>query len=165
MTEKDGQHIWRLKHFNRPTYCNVCRSMLLGLGKQGLCCNCKSSVLSTGGTPAPLGPLPGSLSYYLLHVIFCFCPLSLLPGCKYTVHNQCANNNPDPCARTFVKSKQETGVRNPTLTFHFHFPQLVWLYFCFSDLRRHLRATISSMLNDVTDVYKDPFMSLLLFFF
>uniref|UniRef100_A0AAX7VUZ7 Diacylglycerol kinase n=1 Tax=Astatotilapia calliptera TaxID=8154 RepID=A0AAX7VUZ7_ASTCA len=76
---KDGQHIWTMKHFNKPTYCSVCESMLLGLGKQGLSCNC----------------------------------------CKYIVHSQCANKNPEPCARTFVKSKQEIGVRNTMIAFNF----------------------------------------------
>ncbi|XP_034388922.1 diacylglycerol kinase, alpha b isoform X2 [Cyclopterus lumpus] len=72
MTERDGQHIWRMKHFNKPTYCNVCQSMLLGLGKQGLCCTC----------------------------------------CKYTVHSHCANKNPEPCARTFGRSRKEIGCHN-----------------------------------------------------
>uniref|UniRef100_A0A7N6ASU2 Diacylglycerol kinase n=1 Tax=Anabas testudineus TaxID=64144 RepID=A0A7N6ASU2_ANATE len=85
MIDRDGQHIWRMKHFNRPTYCSVCQSMLLGLGKQGLCCTC----------------------------------------CKYTVHSQCANKNPELCARTFVRSKSEIGVRSTTIPLHSQFLPLL----------------------------------------
>lgn len=38
----DGTHCWYLKHFRSQMHCNMCQSILSGMGKKGLCCQfCK----------------------------------------------------------------------------------------------------------------------------
>ncbi|CAE1322443.1 dgkA [Acanthosepion pharaonis] len=38
----DGTHCWYLKHFRTQMHCNMCQSILSGMGKKGLCCQfCK----------------------------------------------------------------------------------------------------------------------------
>jgi diacylglycerol kinase (ATP) len=82
----DGTHSWRLKHFNKPAYCNLCLTMLVGLGKQGLCCTCKFIFFSHDFHSKP--------------------NQSLSLVCRYVIHERCANRAPANCISTYTKTRK-----------------------------------------------------------
>uniref|UniRef100_A0A672HP79 Diacylglycerol kinase n=1 Tax=Salarias fasciatus TaxID=181472 RepID=A0A672HP79_SALFA len=79
--QEDGQHVWRLKHFNKPAYCNYCHTMLLGVRKQGLCCSCEKPEL----------PQHTTLLQHYHNTTFRPPPFCL------QLHNKCASNVKAEC--------------------------------------------------------------------
>lgn len=90
--KEDGYHVWRLKHFSKAAYCNLCLNMLFGVGKKGLCCTRKLVFYCFSRT---LAAKALSSHIYLSSTV-----------CKYTVHERCVQRAPASCITTYVKSKR-----------------------------------------------------------